>query len=249
LIVLNHPNYRSHSGHLFLILLAGMAAGCIAPPSGGAGAGAVSSPANVKSCGPEGIIDDGEDGNNQVSDSGGRAGYWYTFLDKVGSTISPKPEGQGGKFAMTQGGANRSQYSVNTKGKVGTGEIVYAGVGMNFVDPKAPYDASKFEGISFWAKRGANSTGKVRLKVPDASTDPDGKVCSACFNDFGRDLSLTEEWTKYTIAFADMRQLGGWGAPRPSRIEPQKIYGIQWQVNQPGATFDISIDDIEFICK
>ena len=226
-----------------------MAAGCIAPPPSTGGAGSPAAPNSVKSCGPDGIIDDGEDGNNQVSDAGGRGGYWYTFLDKAGSSISPKTEAQGGKFAMAQGGANRSQYGANAKGKIATGEIVYGGVGLNFLDPKSPYDAGKFEGISFWAKRGPGSTGKVRLKVPDDNTDPDGKICSACFNDFGKDLSLTEGWTRYAISFADMRQLGGWGAPRPARIDAQKIYGVQWQVNQPGAAFDISIDDIEFICK
>ena len=203
----------------------------------------------MKSCGPDGIIDDGEDGNNQVNDSGGRAGYWYTFLDKVGSSISPKPEGQGGKFAMVQGSGHSSQFGVSAKGKVAAGDIVYSGVGFNFLDPKKPYDASKYEGVSFWAKRGSSSTGKVRLKVPDDSTDPEGKICSACFNDFGKDLSLTEEWTKYTISFADMRQLSGWGAPHPPRINAQKLYGMQWQVNQPGAAFDIAIDDIEFVCK
>jgi endoglucanase len=248
LFVLKHLKDPSRSSPFCLVLLAGLAAGCIAPPPAGGGAASPST-SNAKSCGPEGVIDDGEDGNNQVSDSGGRGGYWYTFLDKVGSSITPKPEGQGGKFAMAQGGANKSQSAVNVKGKVATGEIVYAGVGVNFLDPKSPYDASKFEGVSFWAKRGAGSTGKVRLKVPDTNTDPDGKVCSACFNDFGKDLSLTEEWTKYTIPFSEMRQLGGWGAPRPPRIEPQKLYGLQWQVNQPGATYDVWIDDIEFFCK
>ncbi|HMJ50871.1 MAG TPA: carbohydrate binding domain-containing protein [Polyangiaceae bacterium] len=235
--------------HLLLVLLAGMAASCISPSSSSGGANAPSAPTNAKSCGPEGVIDDGEDGNNQVSDAGGRGGYWYTFLDKVGSSITPKPEAQGGKFAMVPQGANGSQYGANAKGKVAAGEIVYAGVGFNFLDPKAPYDASKYDGISFWAKRGSGSTGKVRLKVPDTNTDPDGKVCSACFNDFGKDLSLTEEWTKFTVPFSEMRQLGGWGAPHPPHIESPKIYGVQWQVNQPGAAFDISIDDLQFICK
>jgi endoglucanase len=224
------------------------AAGCIAPPVTG-GAGSPVAPSNAKSCGPDGIIDDGEDGNNQVSDAGGRGGYWYTFMDKAGSSVAPKIEAQGGKFTMAQGGANRSQFAANMKGKVATGDIVYAGMGFNFLDPKSGYDASKFEGISFWAKTGPGSTGKVRLKVPDNNTDPDGKVCSACFNDFGKDLSLTEEWTKYTFSFADMRQLSGWGAPHPPHINPQKLYGVQWQVNQPGAAFDIFIDDVEFFCK
>ena len=66
---------------------------------------------------------------------------------------------------------------------------------------------------------------------------------------FIKDLSLTEEWTRYAFPFAEMRQLSGWGAPHPPRIDEKKIYGVQWQVNQPGATFDISIDDVAFICK
>jgi endoglucanase len=246
--VLKNLSHLSAGGHFLLLALAGVAPGCVAPPSAGAGAGSPSAPTNAKSCGPEGVVDDGEDGNNQVSDNGGRGGYWYTFLDKVGSSIEPKPEAQGGKFAMTKGG-HQSQSATNAKGKVGTGEIVYAGVGFNFLDPKSPYDASKYEGVSFWAKRGPGSTGKVRLKVPDDKTDPDGKVCSACFNDFGKDLSLTEEWTKFTIPWAEMRQLSGWGAPHPPRINEKKIFGMQWQINQPGAAFDIWIDDVEFFCK
>jgi endoglucanase len=247
-VVLMNLNHRSIARFLLPLAVSALAVGCVAPPSAGAGAGSPAAATNAKSCGPDGVVDDGEDGNNQVADNGGRGGYWYTFLDKVGSSINPKPEAQGGKFAMAQGG-RQSQFGANAKGKVATGEIVYSGVGFNFLDPKSPYDASKYEGISFWAKRGPNSTGKVRLKVPDDNTDPDGKVCSACFNDFGKDLSLTEEWTKYAISFADMRQLSGWGAPKPPRINEKKIYGVQWQVNQPGAQFDIWIDDLEFICK
>ena len=243
-MILRANDFRSFGCSLVFVATAG----CIAPPVT-AGGGSPVAPSNAKACGPEGIIDDGEDGNNQVADGGGRGGYWYTFMDKAGSSIAPKIEAQGGKFTMAQGGANKSQFSANAKGKVATGDIVYAGMGFNFLDPKSAYDASKFEGISFWAKRGPGSTGKVRLKVPDNNTDPDGKVCSACFNDFGKDLSLTEEWTKYTFSFADMRQLSGWGAPHPPHINPQKLYGVQWQVNQPGAAFDIFIDDVEFFCK
>ena len=86
---------------------------------------------------------------------------------------------------------------------------------MNFVDPKAPYDASKAAGISFWAKRGENSTGKVRLKVPDVNTDPEGGVCkepnNECFNDFGYDLNLTTDCKQYIFPWKSMRQMPGWG--------------------------------------
>jgi endoglucanase len=217
------------------------AASCIPKKAPGSAAGAENT-VEGKKCGPDGVMDDGEDNNNQASVQKGRSGYWYTFLDKVGSTISP--EG-GGTFAMAQGGANGSAYSARMTGKVGTGEVVYAGMGLNFVDPKNQYDASAYKGISFWAKRGAG-TGKVRLKVPDANTDQDGKVCTECFNDFGTDLELTETWTQYVIPFSQMKQLSGWGAPHPPAIDTKKLYGVQFQVNQPGASFDVWVDDLQF---
>ncbi|MEZ4302670.1 MAG: carbohydrate binding domain-containing protein, partial [Polyangiaceae bacterium] len=116
--------------------------------------------------------------------------------------------------------------------------------GVNFTDPKGPYDLSAYKGISFMAK---SATGplKVRLKVPDANTDPDAKVCSECFNDFGADLDLTADWQKFVIPFSELAQLPGWGSPRPSGLERSKVFGIQWQVNTPGAAYDVWIDDVQ----
>lgn len=193
-----------------------------------------------------GVISDGENGSNQVADIQGRGGYWYTFVDEAGSSITPEAGSRGGTFQMTPGGASGSKAAAHMSGKLGGGGTLYAGMGLNFVDPKGTYDAGKYGGVSFWAKKGAGSTGKVRLKVPDVATDPDGKQCTECFNDFGLDLELSEEWTEYTIPFSGMKQMKGWGSPRPDGIEPSKLYGLQWQVNDPGAAFDIWVDEIAF---
>jgi endoglucanase len=240
-------------------LCAWAAAGCIAPPpqapsaapgsAASLGVHANASTAAYKDCGPEGMIDDGEDGNNQNLPLANRGGYWYTFVDKAGSTITPMAGEQGGTFTMTEGGANASKYAANMKGKIGQAMIVFGGLGMNFIDPKGQYDASKYTGIAFYAKRGENSTGKVRLKVPDASTDPEGGICSECFNDFGADINLTTEWKKYVFPFKKMTQLSGWGAPHKPHIDPSKIYGVQFQVNTQGANYDIWVDDLQFICQ
>ena len=177
-----------------------------------------------------------------------RGGYWYTFVDKVGSTVWPEAGEAGGTFTPSEGGYN-SKYAAEVKGKIGTAAIVFGALGMNFQDPKEAYDASKYEGVTFFAKRGAASTGKVRLKVPDVNTDPDGKICSECFNDFGTDLNLSETWQRFVIPFRDMKQMEGWGAPRRAHIYPSKIYGMQWQVNVQGADYDIFVDNVGFICK
>jgi endoglucanase len=243
-----HVNRSTNALALWAVALlasTGGAAGCLVPTA----AAKASGPPAAKECGPDGLVDDGEDGNNQTLPVARRGGYWYTFVDKAGSTVTPMAGEQGGTFAMTEGGANGSKLAANFKGKIGTGALVFSGLGLNFVDPKDKYDASAFTGVAFFAKRGDESTGKVRLKVPDGNTDPEGGVCSECFNDFGGDLNLTTEWRKYVFPFQTMAQMPGWGAPRKPHVKPATIYGLQWQVNTPGAAYDIWIDDVQFVCR
>jgi len=239
-----------------IAVLAGATTGCGGHSGGSAGAASPGAAATgaVKACGtPEGLIDDGEDQNNQTNPAGGRGGYWYTYLDDIGSTITPEAGAKGGTFSMTAGGAAGTKFAANMKGAIGKVDqppkYLFGGEGLNFLDPKGPYDASKYKGITFWAKKGPGSTGKVRLKVPDTSTDPDGKKCTACFNDFGANLNLTEEWKQYTFLWSDLTQLAGWGSPHPDAVNPKEIYGMQFQVNQPGAKFDIWVDQVEFLCQ
>ena len=193
-----------------------------------------------------GMISDGESAN-KTNFIAGRGGYWYTFLDTKdngGSDIWPTSGALGGTFEMSDGGANGSSHHARMRGSVGGGDIVYAGMGLNFVDPKGMYDASRYRGIAFWAKKNPGSTARVRLKVPDAQTDPDGKLCRQCFNDHGYDLVLGDDWTLYTIPFDEMRQ-EDWG-PKDAGIDPARIYGIQFQVSEKGAPFDISVDELHF---
>ena len=175
----------------------------------------------------EGMISDGEANSNQVNPIKGRGGYWYTFVDSNGSTITPTAGSQGGTFAMSPGGANGTKYAAHMTGQVGGGDTVY-------------------EGISFWAKIGPGSTPNVRLKVPDTNTDPEGKVCKECFNDFGMDLHLTEQWTQYVVPYIAMTQLKGWGSPHTPGVDSSQIYGVQWQVNDKGAPYDVWVDEIQF---
>jgi endoglucanase len=193
-----------------------------------------------------GLISDGESANKTAFIQG-RGGYWYTFLDTKdngGSDIWPLSGALGGTFEMSDGGAAGTAHHARMKGRIGGGDIVYAGMGLNFVDPKGTYDASRYGGISFWAKKNPGSTNHVRLKVPDAQTDPDGKLCKQCFNDHGLNLELYDAWTLYTVPFKSMRQ-EDWG-PKDSGIDPSRIYGLEFQISEKNAVFDISIDEIKF---
>jgi endoglucanase len=194
-------------------------------------------------CG-ECVIDDLVDANNQVIVDDGRDGYWYTFVDKVGTTISP-PAGR--PFILSRGGAHGLQYAAHMLGKVSSsGAPQYAAMGFNFTNPRAAYDASKYTGVSFYAKIGAGSQTRVRLSVPDLNTDPQGHVCTVCSNDFGVELELTDQWQKFAIGFAQMGQLEGWGSPQRDQIDTANVYGMQWGVNAPGASYDVWVSDVRF---
>ena len=197
-------------------------------------------------CPASGMFDDGEDNNNQVLVQEGRGGYWYTYADSEGTTIEPPPGATGGIFSFAQGGVNGSAYAARMKGSIAKANVVFAGMGANMADPKGPYDASKYGGITFWAKRGSDSTSKVRFKMPDIATDPDGTVCSACYNDFGIDLKLTEDWSQFIILFDSLKQERGWGAPHPGHLSKDAIFAAQFQVNDKGQKYDIWVDDLSF---
>jgi endoglucanase len=188
----------------------------------------------------EGLIDDYQDGNTMTFESEGRGGYWYTSADSAGSTIGPeelKPVAEG-----TDGNS-----ILHVFGETVTGDPSVAwGVqlGGNFTQGD-PYDASKYVGIRFRAKRGDGATPSVRFKVADLNTEPAGGNCTQCYNHFGQDLSLNPDWTQYEFFFGSMQQRPYWGDPRPASIAPKQLYGLNFSV-EAGAKFDFSIDDLEF---
>lgn len=196
------------------------------------------------------MISDAETAN-RTSFLEGRGGWWYSYFDIEkggGSTIWPDAGAVGGTFEQSEPGAAGTKHAARMKGKVGSGEVVFAGMGAGLLDPPGPYDASKYGGISFWAKVGPGSTQKVRLKVPDKQTKPEGGMCkgAGCNNDFGADLTLTTDWVQYTVLFRTMKQVPGWGDQYTGGIDPKSIYEVQFQVGEPGKEFDVWVDEIQF---
>jgi hypothetical protein len=208
----------------------------------------VSSVGPLKECGADALIDDFEDNNTQIAVIGDRGGYWYTYADKQGSTVWPVEGDKGGTFTMVDGGHD-SKFAANVKGHLVSKSDTYAAMGLNFLDPKGGYDASAYEGITFFTKRGSGSNGKLWVKVSDGNTDPDGGICSACFNDYQVQIEVGDVWQRVVIPFHDLRQEGDWGSPRKPHVDRGKLYAIHFESKTPGADFDFLVDDIAFICK
>ena len=190
----------------------------------------------------DGNIDDFEDDNNQLTLEGGRDGYWWTKKDEKGSTIGPDP------FAPSEGGADGSEMSLQGVGKTSSSPDAWgAGFGVNLVSNQGSfYDASKYVGISFKAKAGPGSTTTVRFKIGDVNTHQDAHICKACWNHFGKDVTLTNQWKEYKVLFTEARQEPYWGDPRPVAVTPSKLVSIDWSIG-PSQIFDLWVDDIRFL--
>jgi hypothetical protein len=199
---------------------------------------------STRPCGPQGLIDNADDGNAEILKSEGRSGKWYTYVDTSGSTIEPAV---GSAFAMAPGGVGSQGMAAHVQGKVTRGGEVFCGMGLDFTDSKQPYDASRYGGVAFYGKKGPGSIAKVHVKIPDVNTDPAGKVCTKCSNDFGALFDLTDDWVRYEIPFYLAQQEKGWGNPQPESIASDQLYGIKWQVSVPASKYDIWVDDVTFV--
>jgi hypothetical protein len=186
------------------------------------------------------VLDDLEDGDNRGSVAEDRGGYWYSFKDSNGSTLSPE-----GDFKPGDGGAANSKHAAHMSGKMGGSGVVYAGIGFNLTNPMAPYDLSKASGFCFDAK---GTPGPVRVKVPDVNTAPEGGVCKQCYNDFGVDFSVTADWKPYCFKFSDLKQQSGWGEQKPA-FSKEKAFSVQWQVTTAGKDYDVWVDNIKLTCE
>jgi hypothetical protein len=216
-----------------------------------------SAPAPSSACSTAGMrvemIDDMEARSSSIIPSAGRVGAWYAYNDgTAGGTLTPAA---GSAFlpAKVEPPRGSSAYAARM---TGSGFTQWgAGMAFNLNDPgdgkggsaKAVYDGSAYTAITFCARAAASTSLRVNLATKD--TDATGDVCSPaakCADHFGKGISLSTDWTQYTIKFSDVAQVG-WGQAIPT-FNPAQIYSTQFQVAQ-GATFDVWIDDVQFVLK
>jgi hypothetical protein len=215
-------------------------------------------------------IDDMEDNDNRGiiysagncgsnGTTGLHTGYWYTYQDSLGGVMWPAANAV---FAMSSPGAyGTSNYAARITGICSSSGSVYAGVGLNMVDPKNFWDmtvSGRYSGIKFDAMVGSSSPTTVRFKIPDIDTDPDGAICpnystcssanassanGCCYDDYGMDMVYTTSWTNYQLNFTALTQVG-FGYTPPAGFNPKSVSAIQWQFGETSSNFDLWIDNI-----
>ena len=194
----------------------------------------------------EELIDDMNDGDRFIPQVNGRAGAWKDEGDATSSsTMFPDPAGP---FTMTNTGDACRKYAAYVYGGpfVDGNPLFYFGIG-------GPYDASKYDGISFWAKIDSGSSAGLRVAFPDKDTQPDGGLCQAsgganqCYDHYGYRIpapGLTTQWAKYTVSFNSLTT-DGWGRAGAG-FDRSTIYEVQFQL--PGnATFGVWVDDVALV--
>ncbi len=215
-----------------------------APGSGGVGgsggAGGTSTCPALAS--DEELIDDLNDGDRYIMPVSGRVGAWKdAHDDSPNAKMFPDPATG---FVPSQTGDSCRKYAAYVSG----GGYVDWGASFGF-GLGAPYDASKYMGISFWARIDQGTSQVLRVAFPDKDTDVNGALCqgntgpNGCYDYHGQRITLTSTWTKYTVSFASLTQ-EPWGRQAP--FDPATLYEVQFQIPSGAAAFGYWVDDIAF---
>jgi len=214
---------------------ASLALGGAAHSGGAVGTGGTSS---SLVCGTK--ITDLEDGTGRICEGvEGRRGVWYAFNDGTGVQW-PVPTTPGVAIETSEvlperNGSRRAIHST-ASGFTYWG----AGVGFDVAFDGATYglyDASAYDGISFWAKGNVATPGasfEFRVSTADTTLTKYGGRCASepCHPPLAKSIHPHDEWAQYWVPFVSLGTL-----PRGELTNVQfKSY----------AAFDLWVDDVAF---
>jgi len=185
------------------------------------------------------------------------AGHWDFSHDSSSGTVTP---GMNPPMPVA-GGANGTMDAMHVTGMnlTGWGAALAAEVANG-----CPFDASKYGGITFWAKgtstvaEGANKL-LVLVGMPEFLPKPQGFCDGAATNPadpncYARHrvvIDLTADWKQYTIAWTDLQPPGYLSVTQD--FNPNRITDIVFNASgpapmtTPAATFDFWIDQLAFV--
>lgn len=199
-------------------------------------------------------------------------GQW--FLQSFNGTTTPATSGPGDSVpvvpTMITIGSNpldsSSTYAVHVTGSgqantATSSTFVQLNASLNApsATQQGTVDATAYTGIQFYAIINTANTG-ARLTVGNLYTDPIGGMCktnpapgdkNGCFDHPGAQLEPGTTWKKYTIPFADLRQLGfGNKSPVDAQFPKNAITLLKWDIGIPStgptAPWELWIDDLTF---
>jgi len=185
------------------------------------------------------LIDDLEDGNIQIPEFDGRMGGWYIYDDGTGGRQQPSP------LRVTTESAAVGTTAIRTYGEGFTSWGAAIGLAFTISEldyGNCPYDASAYDGVSFWAR--GSGTIRFHISTMDTATVEEGGRCTGekCWDDYGIELALEDEWQHFVVRWEDLAR-GGWGVD--SEFDPRELLLMHWQ-QEHALEFDTWVDDLRF---
>lgn len=177
------------------------------------------------------LIDDLEDGNDQL-ETPAYSGYWFTAVDPSGNwNIVPDPadDCDPTELDTPRGDSNRAMH---VSGNWSNGE--WASLGFWFDQDEAAIDGSAYAGIHFFARTSVANPVRILLMI-DGVTDSGYHAL---------DLDLDAAWSEVMLLWdePDLAQ-PSWAAEVP--FDPSELLGVQFQFVE--GEIDLWVDDIRFI--
>lgn len=246
--------------------------------SGGSGSGGSGMSANCINSADDLIADFTDD--NGIAAVDGRAGGFYTYGDdskKSGAVLTPAEGTTAGIDDMV--GNNECSRAGSLRVTATGFKIWGAALGTNFAPMKGSfkgwYNASKYKGISFWAKAATELKG-VQVSFPDVNTDGGANAkdadpsiteicsygsatnnCSPFLVKFGdadfphyKDTKIDTTWRRFDVMFADTQQdknnVAGYLLPVIGHVDLEHLTAMAVQVNAiHNADSSVSANDFD----
>lgn len=180
------------------------------------------------------LIDDLEDGNNQL-ETPTYSGYWFTTVDESGAgTVVPEPGGRCDPedLAMQR---DKSKRAMHVSGTWTDSTDWIAALGFALQDDEVPVDASSYSGVTFYARTDNEATA-AHLQVMITDVEDDGH--------FAIELALTSEWQQHTVLWDNPLLIQPTWADEVD-FDPSNLFKFQFQFDSE--SFDLWVDDIRFI--
>lgn len=226
---------------------------------GGRASGGVAGGAGKRACGD--LIDDMEDGTGRICTGEGRVGVWYAYNDGLG-TQWPAPEAPGTPILPLaipggRGASSRAMFSrfvYDDLDAIGSTDDPWgAGIGLDLDFDGftyRTYDASRYDGITFYARGGRAFTEfHLRVNTVDSTSTDYGGSCQEEFCDtyayYYWNLGL--EWARFSVLFSELYPyLKNRGLPpfRPDQLTNIQFFFVRFRPPYPDT--EIWIDDVSF---
>ncbi len=193
------------------------------------------------------VIDDLEDNDAQILVQAGRNGYWSTAEDGLGLGTTVGTSSGTTVFGLSPG-LNASSFAARITGVLGTpsgSNYPFASMQANFVTVGSYSIPGGYTGVAFDIK--ASFTGPciqpyVRFQMVDGTT-----LASADAN--GINLTLNSGAVTHVVVYFNQMLTTGrsGGVSQNHALDTASVSNLQWQVTYPGATYDVTVDNVQFV--